>query len=125
MKKCIVVLDADHSQCGRLCKLLDDNRYSAKPIHSIQHLESNIQQCNCLAVILDIDSIPVDNRRIRDLALRYPGTRFLCTSKNPFHPELKDAICYHLYACLNKPVDPDELLYWIKSIYEEENVPDA
>ena len=125
MKKCIVVLDADHSHCGRLCKLLDENQYSIKPIHSIQHLESNIQQCNCLAVILDIDSIPVDNRRIRDLALKYPGTRFLCTSKDRFHPELKDAICYHIYACLNKPIDPDELLFWIKSIYEEENVPDT
>jgi DNA-binding NarL/FixJ family response regulator len=78
-----------------------------------------------VAVVLDIDSVPVDNRTIRKLALKYPGVRFLCTSKDRFHPELKDAICYHIYACLTKPVDPDELLYWIKSIYEEENIPNT
>ena len=125
MKKCIVVVDADQSQCGQLCSLLNDNRYSTKAIHSIQYLESSIQQCDCLAVILDIDSIPVNNRTIRDLALKYTGTRFLCTSKDRFHPDLKDAICYHIYACLNKPVDPDELLFWIKSIFDEENHPDT
>ena len=52
------------------------------------------------------------------------ATRFLCTSKDRFHPELKDAICYHIYACLNKPVDPDEMVFWIKSIFDEENIPD-
>lgn len=121
MKKYIVVVDADHIQCSRLCSLLEKKHYAANSIHSILELETNLNLCNCLAVILDIDSIPVDNRSIRDLALKYPGTRFLCTSKDRFHPELKDAICYHIYACLNKPVDPDELLYWIKSIYDEDD----
>jgi hypothetical protein len=62
---------------------------------------------------------------IRDLALKYPAVRFLCKSKDRFHPELKDAICYHIYACLTKPVDPDELLFWIKSIYDEETMSDT
>jgi hypothetical protein len=74
---------------------------------------------------LDIDTVPVNNRTIRDLALKNPSVRFLCTSKDRFHPELKDAICYHIYACLNKPIDPDELLFWLKSIYEEEGIPDT
>ena len=41
-------------------------------------------------------------------------------SFDKFHPELKDAICYHIYACLNKPIDPDELLYWLKCIQEDD-----
>jgi hypothetical protein len=45
-------------------------------------------------------------------------------SAKRFHPELQDAIQHHIYACLNKPVDPDELLFWVKSVYEEENIPD-
>ena len=45
---------------------------------------------------------------------------FFCLSKHPFHPELQDAICYHIYACLNRPVDPDELFYFLRSINENE-----
>jgi hypothetical protein len=28
-----------------------------------------------------------------------------------------------IYACLNKPVDPDELHYWIKCIFENDKDP--
>ncbi|MCK5196674.1 MAG: hypothetical protein KAQ71_22875, partial [Desulfobulbaceae bacterium] len=73
-----------------------------------------------LAIIIDIDSVAVDNRVIRELTVSYPEIYFLCTSKDRFHPELKDAICYHIYACLTKPVDPDELVYWLRSIYKDE-----
>ena len=123
MKKGIVVLDADQNQCRRLCTLLEKYQYSTIPMHSIQSLEANLKQSSCLAVVLDIDTVPVDNRTIRNLTLKYPGVSFLCSSKDRLHPKLKDAICYHIYACLNKPVDPDELIFWIKSIYEAEADP--
>ena len=125
MKKHIAVLDADQKERRRLCNLLEKNQYPTIPMHSIQYLVTNLRQLDCLAVILDIDTISVDNRTIRDLTLRFPGVYFFCLSERPFHPELHDAICYHIYACLTKPVDPDELLFWIKSIYEEEGIPDT
>lgn len=124
MKK-IIVLDGNKDSGIKLCEILESPHYSANAIESSEELEDLIQSGNYLAVIIDIDSVPVDNRFIRDLALKYPGVRFLCTSKDKFHPELKDAICYHIYACLNKPVDPDELLFWIKCIFEEEGIPDT
>ena len=37
-----------------------------------------------------------------------------------FHPELKEALCYHIFACINKPVDPDELVYWIRCIRDNQ-----
>ena len=120
-KKKILVLDADAESCRGLCKTLDEGCYPATALHSLIDLEDRIQEGNCLAVIMDIDTVRVDNRVIRKLALKYPGVRFLCTSKERFHPELKDAICYHIYACLQKPVDPDELSYWIGCIYEDES----
>lgn len=121
MEKKILVLDANLESCQRLYQILDEGCYRAIAVHSLIDLEDRIQEGNCLAAIMDVDTVPVDNRVIRDFALKYPGVRFLCTSKERFHPELKDAICYHIYACLNKPVDPDELLYWIKCIYENES----
>ena len=125
MKKGIVVVDADQDQCRRFCTLLEKDQYVTIPIHSIQYLEAKLKQTNCLAVILDIDTVPVDNRTVRDLTIKFPEVHFFCLSEKSFHPDLKDAICYHIYACLNKPVDPDELLFWIKSIYQEEDIPDT
>ena len=124
MKK-IMVLDANENSTSELSNILKSQNYPFTVTNALSSLEGSFESGEFVAVILDIDSVPVDNRTIRDLALKYPGIRFLCTSKDRFHPELKDAICYHIYACLNKPVDPDELLYWIKSIYEEEKIPDT
>jgi len=120
MKKGIVVLDADQKQCQDLCLDLEKNRYSANPIYSIENLTECLNEIDYLAVIIDIDTIDIDNRTVRELTIEYPGIYFFCLSKDRFHPELKDAICYHIYACINKPVDLDELFYWLKSIYESE-----
>ena len=124
MKKKVVVLDGNLSSRGELSDILNSKDYPFTHANALSSLEELLISDQYVAVVLDIDSVPVDNRTIRQLALKYPGVRFLCTSKDRFHPELKDAICYHIYACLNKPVDSDELLYWIKSIYEEEDSPD-
>ena len=125
MEKGVVVLDGTKESSDELCTILESQHYQTLAIQSLPDLDGPIQSENYIAVIIDIDSVPVDNRTIRRLALKHPGVRFLCTSKDRFHPELKDAICYHIYACLNKPVDPDELLFWIKSIFGEESIPDT
>jgi len=125
MAKYTLVINTDQKQCRELCDLIEKGQYPVTAIHSIQNLESHLEEKKVLAVIIDIDTVPIDNRIVRKLTLKYPEIYFFCLSEKPFHPELKDAICYHIYACLNKPVDPDELLFWIKSIYEEESIPDT
>ena len=89
-------------------------------LNSLPDLEVYLGKKDCRVVLMDIDSVPVDNRTIRELTIKHPEAHFLCTSKDRFHPDLKDAICYHIYACLNKPIDLDELFYWLKSIFEED-----
>ena len=125
MGKRIVVLDGIRKSNDELRAVLKSLHYPSFAIQSLPHLEDLIQIDEDTAVIIDIDSVPVDNRTLRNLASTYPDVRFLCTSKDRFHPDLKDAIRNHFYACLTKPVDPDELLYWIKSIFEEKNIPDT
>ena len=66
-----------------------------------------------------VDTAPLDNRTVRDLTTKYPAVYFLCLSSKRFHPELKDAICYRIYACINKPMDPEELFFCLKSIYAD------
>ena len=120
MDKTVLVLDANKNQGIELCELLKQGSYSAIPAHSIPRLEKYIQDRRCLAVFWDIDTVPVDNRTLRKLTRKFPEVHFFCLSSHPFHPELQDAICYHIYACINRPVDPDELFFWLRSINEND-----
>jgi DNA-binding NtrC family response regulator len=120
MQKRILVVDAVRKQCRQLCTLLKKRGYPATPIHSILTLEKCLAQGEYLSVILDIDTVPVDNHMIRELTIKNPGVNFFALSAYRFHPKLKDAICYHIYACINKPVEPEELFYWLRCIYEEQ-----
>jgi DNA-binding NtrC family response regulator len=119
----IAVLDAYEEECREMCELLEQQHYKAIPLHSLAELEVCLEINDCMSVLMDIDSVSIDNRTIRELTIRHPEAYFLCTSKDRFHPDLKDAICYHIYACLNKPVDPDELFYWLRSIDEDDADP--
>jgi DNA-binding NtrC family response regulator len=120
MKKCILVINTDKKQCRELGELIEKEGYSVSALHSLQNLETHLKENKFQAVIIDIDTVPIDNRTVRELTIKFPEIYFFCLSVQPFHPELKDAICYHIYACLNKPVDEDELFYFLRSIYENE-----
>lgn len=120
MDRKIVILDNDTAQSLTLCELLEGRGYQTVGAWSLSDLNLLLQEKNCLVVFIDLDSVPLDNHTIRNLTQNNPGVYFLCLSSKRFHPELKDAICYHIYACINKPFDPDEIFYWLKSIYENE-----
>ena len=112
----VLVINANKDECREMCNLLRQEGFNPIAVHRLEDLRDRLQKTNCIAAILDIDTIHLDNRTVQELSLQFPEVYFLCTSKDRFHPELKDAIYYHIYACLNKPVDPDELFYWLKCI---------
>ena len=121
MGKKIVMITKDQKEANQLSLLLSDNQYHLHTIDRLEGLDQIINKFSCNTVILDLDSISVDNRAIQELTVQYSQIAFLCISRDRFHPELKDAICYHIYACLNKPIDPDELYYWLRCIKETED----
>lgn len=118
MKKKIVVLDTDEQHCRALCAMLEEMQYSATPMPSVDSMKKHLQGSTCLAVIVDLEHSSVDNRTIRNLAFNYPGVYFFGMSTQHYNPTLREAICYHIYVCLNKPVNPDELFFWLRSINE-------
>lgn len=120
MDRGIVVLDADQKQCRQLCGLLENWRYRVKPMFSWSDLEGEGGIEDTAAVLIDIDSVPVDNRLIRNLKCNSPETQVLLISKDRFHPELKDAISRHVYVCLKRPLDFEELFFWLKTIWRDE-----
>ncbi len=120
MEKKILVLDSDEEQCRQFCAMLETGQYPAVAVQNLTETERCLEENDFIIAIIDIDTVSVTNQIIREMTIKHPGIYFLCLSKRPFHPELEDAICYHIYACLNRPVDSDELFYFLRSIYEEE-----
>lgn len=119
--KTIILITEDQKEGNQLKRLLSKHKYHLKQCFCLKNIEKEVKGKTCKTIILDLDSIPLDNRTVRELALQYPGIYFLCISKDQFHPELKDAICYHFYACLKKPLDPDELLYWLRCFEDNDS----
>lgn len=120
MQEPILVVDPHVQRCVGLCALMEKENYSTTPLHSLQDLEENILQGGFRVVILDLDGLPADNRFFRDLKRKNPSAIFIALSSRPFHPELKESLCVHIYACIRKPYDPMELNYWLKTIFINE-----
>ena len=106
-----------------MCVILEERHYRGIPTYSMKNLRGAIRESACRGVILDLDTVPVDNRVLRELRRQNPGIGIVGLSERRFHPELEEAIRSHIYACLGKPPDPDELVYWLRSIYENDEGP--
>ena len=118
MKKEIAVVNSDKKQCQALCNVLGNRGYRAIPINSLSGLEKYHKASRCRTVIIDLDNLPMDKHFFRDLKTINPSLCIMGLSARSFHPELEEAISHHIYACLKKPVEPEELIYLLKSIYE-------
>ena len=115
MQEPIVVVDADDEQRQKLCAALERMRYQTCPLQSLANLGGEIGEGERRVLILDLDTIPVDNRFFRGLKRENPGVCIIGLSSRTFHPELEEAMSKHIHACLAKPVDEEELVFWVKS----------
>jgi DNA-binding NtrC family response regulator len=115
----IIIVGKKVQESQGLIKLIEEEKYRGIAVTSISALETSLVKKECMAVLIDIDTVPVENRGLRELTLKYPQSPFLCMSNDKYHPELKEAICYHIYACINKPVNSDELFFLLRSIRDD------
>ena len=120
MEKLVTILDADQKQCSDLCFQLAERQFQGAPVHSLPALKRHLQNSNCKTVIIDIDTVSIDNYSIKDLTVKNPEVYFFCLSKDHFHPELKDVIGRHIYACISKPVDLEELFFWLEAVHHNQ-----
>ena len=70
-------------------------------------------------VLLDLDSFPADNRFFKSLKRTRPDFNIFFLSSRSFHPELKEAMSTYICACFRKPLDGDELVFWLKAVSRE------
>ena len=113
MKKEVAVLDKDQKQCANLCALLADRQYKVSSLSSFSDMETYL-------VILDLDTMAIDNRKIRDFKRKNPMVNIIAFSERQYHPELEEALRDYISVCLAKPVDPDELFFWLGSIFKND-----
>ena len=125
MKKEVVVLDTDQKQGNNLCRLLTDHQYETAPLSSLKALDDYLEQSECRALIMNLDNISVTNKILKQLKAKKPLINIIAVSERQFHPELEEALREYISVCLAKPVDTDELMYWLKTIFENDNKPEG
>jgi DNA-binding NtrC family response regulator len=117
-KPAVAVVDADEQQCGKFCALLRRLDYLPTPLSSLSDLEIYLKSHPDGIVILDMDTVKTDNRFFRELKRQAPNLYLLALSSRSYHPGLEEAMGSHIYACLAKPLDPEEFRYCLKAIAE-------
>ena len=123
MEKEVVVLDTDKKQCKSLCDLLTDHEYLSTAMSSYIKMDHYLDDSDCRAIILNLDNVLVTNKSLKQLKRKNPSVSIIAFSERQFHPELEEALREYISVCLAKPVDPDELTYWLRTIYENNEKP--
>ena len=122
-EKEIIVVSTDQTQCQALTHLLKEQPYRVTSKNSLSNLKEYIQTSACRTMVIDLDNLQITGRFFKDLKKAHPSLCIMGLSDRPFHPELEEAIGTHIFACLKKPVDSEELFYLLKSAYENKTDP--
>ena len=119
MHRPILVVDPDVGKCQEFRDILRRHHLKSMALHSLEDLKKGVQTGGFRVVILDLDALPVNNRFFRNIRKQDPTIQIVGLSSYPFHPELQEAMSEHICSCLSKPVDEEELLFWVKSLLED------
>ena len=123
MQKEVVVLDSNKKQCKSLCALLTENEYQSTTMNSMASMDQYLGESDCRAIILNLDTVAVSNKSLKQLKIKNPLVDIIALSERQFHPELEEALREYISVCLAIPVDSDDLTYWLKTIYENNEKP--
>lgn len=116
MKKEIVVLDNDPNVGKEVDKILGDQPFHVTQVHTLAECDACLQQRPRCALILDLDTVDIDNRTIMQLKRNHPEINIIAKSSRKFHPELEESLRSYIFACLTKPMDPTELAFWLRTL---------
>ena len=112
----VTVVDADVQYCRELCALLEEADVPVAPLYSLEDLPEHLKREQVGVLIVDLDTLPVDNTFFRSLKKQYPNLHIFCLSSRTHHPGLEEAMGSHICASLAKPLNSEELFFWLKSI---------
>lgn len=116
MQSVIAAIEVSGEEWLNITKLMSGLGFSIQTVQSLEGLEALVHETDWRIVLLDLDLFPVDNRFFRSLKMTRPDSSIFVVSSRPFHPELKESMSTHICACFRKPLDSDELLFWLKAV---------
>lgn len=125
MKNEVLVLDANQTQSQIICNMIEAHSYKTASLNSLKDLNGYMEHSPCRAVVLNLDSITVTNKILKQLKAKNPLTSIIGISERQFHPELEESLREYISVCLTEPVDPDELIYWLKTVFDKNENPNA
>jgi len=115
MEKDFFIITNDSSIGTSLAGQLPKALYRTHTLTSLSALTDGLPATSTCIAVIDIDTIEPDIQRIRALKKK-SNLVLLAFSGRKFHPEHKEVLSTHFFACLAKPVDVDEMLYLIKDV---------
>lgn len=113
----VLVVSGSRQDGKQFCGLLGNLNYAARLLLSLEELYASLQEGANVAVILDLDTVPANKQLFRTIRKTHPRLHILGVSSLAYHPGMEEVIA-SLYACLVKPLDMEELCYWLKTITE-------
>ncbi len=116
MKDLVALMDTESKDWIEVERILNECDFRVHPVRSLDELKRLIGVTGCQVVILDLDLASVRNRFFRSLKAQSPHLSILALSERTFHPELKEALTHHICACFRKPLEPDELAFWLRAV---------
>ena len=116
MKYEIAVLASQKLLSQALHSILDQGPYVLYELDSMDGVARYMQGREKGLLIVDLDTEHVNNAVLREVKKKHPIT-IIAISSEQFHPGLEEAFRHHIFACLTKPLDSQELLYMLKSVF--------
>ena len=116
MKHEVAVLVSQESQSQALRSILTQGPYTPCEIGSMGEVSKYMSGRDKGVLIIDLDSEQITNTALRELKKKHPIT-IIALSGEQLHPKLEESLRHHIFACLGKPADPDELLYMLRSVF--------
>ncbi len=118
----VSVADADKQNRRATCALLEQANIPVASMNTLKVLADHLKRESIAVLIIDLDTLPVDNTFFRGLKKQYPNLYIFCLSSHTHHPGLEEAMGAHICASLAKPLNSEELFYWLKAVSEIEPV---
>lgn len=114
MKKVLVVCN-DEEFAQTLHRTAGNLGFQAESFPNPEALSKVLSREVPSIILLDLDSSPIVEAEIVHMAGLSPHSTLIALSRRSFHPELARAFAQHIRVCLRKPVDLDELSFWLRT----------
>ncbi|WP_448384708.1 hypothetical protein [Desulfosoma sp.] len=113
--KDLFLLCEDENLVKTLAHAAERMGYRTRSFSTLDHLSQAAAQDHPMIILLDLDNASARSESIQRTAQLTPHTPIIALSGRSFHPELADAFARHIRVCLRKPLDMEELSFWLRS----------